>query len=103
MAEIIITSENFDSEVLNSPLPVLVDFWAAWCGPCRMLAPSVAKLSEEYEGKVRVGKVNVDEQMALAQEFGVSSIPTLILFDKGEIKKQSIGLISYEELEALVK
>lgn len=103
MAEIIITSENFDSEVLNSPLPVLVDFWAAWCGPCRMLAPSVEKLSEEYEGKVKVGKVNVDEQMALAQEFGVSSIPTLILFDKGEIKKQSIGLISYEELESFIK
>lgn len=103
MAEIIITSENFDSEVLNSPLPVLVDFWAAWCGPCKMLAPSVEKLSEEYEGKVKVGKVNVDEQMALAQEFGVSSIPTLILFDKGEIKKQSIGLISYEELESFIK
>lgn len=103
MAEIKITKDNFDAEVLNSDIPVLVDFWASWCGPCKMLAPSVAKLAEEYEGRVKVGKVNVDEEAELSAEFGIMSIPTLIVFENGEIKKQSIGLCPYEELEAMVK
>ena len=103
MAEIKVTEKNFDEEVLNSPLPVLVDFWASWCGPCRMLAPSVAQLAESYEGKIKVGKVNVDEEPRLAAQFGIMSIPTLIVFANGEIKNQSIGLCSYEELEDLIK
>ena len=103
MAEIKVTEKNFDEEVLNSPLPVLVDFWASWCGPCRMLAPSVAQLAESYEGKIKVGKVNVDEEPRLAAQFGIMSIPTLIVFENGEIKNQSIGLCSYEELEDLIK
>lgn len=103
MAEIKITAQNFDDEVLNSTIPVLVDFWASWCGPCRMLAPSVAQLAENYEGKVKVGKVNVDEEPQLAARFGIMSIPTLIVFENGEIKNQSIGLCSYEELEDLIK
>ena len=103
MAEIKITAKNFDDEVLKSDKPVLVDFWASWCGPCKMLAPSVARLAEEYEGKVKVGKVNVDEEAELSVEFGIMSIPTLIVFENGEIKKQSIGLCSYEELEEMIK
>ena len=103
MAEIKITAQNFDDEVLNSTIPVLVDFWASWCGPCRMLAPSVAQLAESYEGKVKVGKVNVDEEPQLAARFGIMSIPTLIVFENGEIKNQSIGLCSYEELESMIK
>ena len=103
MAEIKITAQNFDDEVLNSTIPVLVDFWASWCGPCRMLAPSVAQLAESYEGKVKVGKVNVDEEPQLAAQFGIMSIPTLIVFENGEIKNQSIGLCSYEELESMIK
>lgn len=103
MAEIKITEANFTQEVLNSPVPVLVDFWATWCGPCRMLSSSVAKLAQEYEGKIKVGKVNVDEEAALTLEYGVMSIPTIIVFENGEIKNQSVGLCSYEELEAMVK
>ena len=103
MAEIKITAQNFDDEALNSTIPVLVDFWASWCGPCRMLAPSVAQLAENYEGKVKVGKVNVDEEPQLAARFGIMSIPTLIVFENGEIKNQSIGLCSYEELESMIK
>ena len=103
MAEIKITAQNFDDEVLNSTIPVLVDFWASWCGPCRMLAPSVAQLAENYEGKAKVGKVNVDEEPQLAAQFGIMSIPTLIVFENGEIKNQSIGLCSYEELESMIK
>lgn len=103
MSEIVITSANFDDEVMNSDKPVLVDFWATWCSPCRMLAPSVARLSQEYEGKVKVGKVNVDEEPELCMQFGISSIPTIIVFEDGEMKHQSVGLCPYEELEAMVK
>ena len=103
MAEIIITKENFENEVMESPVPVLVDFWAPWCGPCRMLAPAVEELAEEYEGKVKVGKINVDEQGALAMQFGVASIPTLILFKDGEIADTRIGFMPKEEIEEMLK
>ena len=100
MAEITITSENFHKEVLESELPVLVDFWAEWCGPCMMLAPTVAELAEEYEGKLKVGKINVDDEPSLAVQFGVSSIPTLMTFKNGEHIDTSVG---YKTKEQLVK
>ena len=80
MSELVITKDNFEKEVLNSDVPVLLDFWAAWCGPCRMLAPAVSEIAEEYSGKVKVGKVNVDEQIELAMKFNITSIPTVMVF-----------------------
>ena len=103
MAEITITKDNFEQEVLKSELPVLVDFWAVWCGPCQMLAPTIAELAEDYEGKVKVGKVNVDEQPELAMKFGISSIPTLILFKGGEVAAKTMGVQPKEAIEAMLK
>ena len=102
MAEIKITNENFEEEVLKSEIPVLVDFWAAWCGPCRMLAPAVAQIAEESDGKIKVGKVNVDEQPELAQRFGIMSIPTVLVFKDGKKVNQSIGLVPKDKLLALI-
>lgn len=93
MAEVILTKENFNEEVLNSDIPVLVDFWATWCGPCMMLSPVIAELAEELEGKVKVGKVNVDEQNELAMEYRVASIPTLLFFKNGKLDKTSVGFM----------
>ena len=90
MAVITITKENFESEVLHSAKPVLLDFWASWCGPCRMLSPVVDEVAEERTD-VKVGKVNVDEQPDLAAEFGVMSIPTLLLFENGKLVRQAVG------------
>lgn len=90
MAVITITKENFETEVLKSAQPVLLDFWAAWCGPCRMLSPIVDEVAEERTD-VKVGKVNVDEQPDLAAEFGVMSIPTLLLFENGKLVRQTVG------------
>ena len=103
MAEIVITKENFEAEVLQSQIPVLVDFWAEWCGPCRMLAPAVAELAEDYAGKVKVGKINVDEQQELAIRFGVMSIPTVMVFRDGKVTGTSVGLVPREKLEDLLK
>ena len=91
MAELVLTSENFENEVLHSDIPVLVDFWAEWCGPCRMLGPVVEQIAEEYDGRLKVGKINVDEQRELAMEYNIASIPTLLIFKNGEIAANSIG------------
>ena len=101
MAEIKITVDNFEQEVIQSEQTVLVDFWAAWCGPCRMLAPAVAQIAAECEGKIKVGKVNVDEQPELAQRFGIMSIPTVLVFKDGKKVNQSIGLVPKDKLLAL--
>ena len=101
MSEVIITKDNFEEEVLKSELPVLVDFWASWCGPCKMLSPIVSQIAEEQEGKVKVGKINVDEQQKLAAQFRVMSIPTLILFKGGEAVAQSVGVQPKEQIEAM--
>lgn len=100
--EITITKENFESEVLKSDIPVLVDFWATWCGPCKMIAPVVEEIAEEYEGKIKVGKVNIDEEMDLALENKVVSIPTLILFENGVAVKREVGFMTKEEIEEML-
>jgi len=94
-----ITTENFEFEVLKSKIPVLVDFWATWCGPCKMIAPIIDQLSEDFDGKAKVGKINVDEQNALAAQFNVMTIPTLIIFKNGEIVEKFVGSRSKSDLE----
>ncbi len=91
MKEATITAANFEEEVLKSDKPVLVDFWAPWCGPCRMLAPIVEEIAEEYADSVKVGKVNVDDEPALAAKFGISSIPALLVFRNGEVVNSAVG------------
>ena len=102
MAEVKITAANFESEVIGSDIPVLVDFWATWCGPCRMLGPVIAEIAEEQEGKIKVGKVNVDEEGALASKFGIMSIPTVLVFKDGEVAATSIGYKPKEDILALL-
>ena len=92
MSEINLTNQNFEEKVLKSEIPVLVDFFATWCGPCKMLAPVIAELAEKYEGKVKVGKVNVDEENELAMKYQISSIPTLVLFKEGKIINIKVGI-----------
>lgn len=102
MAELKITTDNFEQEVLKSDIPVVVDFWASWCGPCRMLAPIIAEIAEEQAGKIKVGKLNVDEEPQLAAKYRVMSIPMVALFKNGEVVETSIGYKPKEELiEAL--
>lgn len=88
-----LTDENFDTEINNSPLPVLVDFWAPWCGPCRMLAPILEKIAVRFDGKVKVAKVNVDESPGVAGRFGITSIPTLIFFKAGKEFDRTVGAL----------
>jgi len=102
MAEITITEQNFETEVLKADKPVMVDFWASWCGPCKMLAPTIAQIAEERAGQIVVGKVNVDEQPGLAQRFGIMSIPTVMVFKNGEVTGSSLGYVPKETLEALL-
>lgn len=103
MSEILITKENFENEVIKSDKPVLVDFWATWCAPCRMLAPTISELAEDYADKIKVGKINVDDEQELAMKYGIVSIPTVMLFENGEVKETLIGLRGKEEFEALIK
>lgn len=100
--EVTLDASNFDAEVLNSTLPVLVDFWAPWCGPCRMIAPSVEALASEHKGKLKVGKLNVDEAGDVAQKFGIVSIPTLIIFKGGKAVDKKIGAGGKADLEKFV-
>ena len=93
-----ITSENFKKEVLESEVPAIVDFWAAWCRPCMMLGPIIDEIAHEKEGEVKVGKVNVDEEGNLANQFHISSIPTVVLFKNGEVVSQVVGLLRKEDL-----
>ncbi len=95
-----LTQDNFAAEVLKATSPVLVDFWAEWCGPCKMIGPILDELAEEYSGRVKVGKVNIDDQQQLASEYGVRAIPTLLLFHEGQVADQMVGLRSKRDLKA---
>jgi thioredoxin 1 len=95
-----LTDENFEAEVVNSPVPVLVDFWAEWCMPCRMIAPAIEELAGEYKGKVKVGKVDTDSNRDISLKFGISAIPTVMVFKDGQIVKRFVGVQSKRDIAA---
>lgn len=101
MAEIVVTDQNFENEVIKSDIPVLLDFWADWCAPCRMLSPVVGGIAGEYEGRLKVGKVNVDDEPELAEKFGVSSIPMLVVIKDGKPVSAGVGYKPKEQVEKL--
>ena len=103
MAEIVLDESNFEQEVINSEIPVLVDFWAEWCGPCKMLGPVISSIAEKYDGKIKVGKVNVDEAMELAEEYFINSIPAVKFFKGGEVVDESVGFVPQPRLEAMIE
>lgn len=103
MTEIKITNENFEKEVLHAKEPVLIDFWATWCGPCRMISPAVAEIAQEYKGKVKVGKINIDEEPALAMQYNITAIPALVLFKGGKPAGQLVGFVPKAKIEELIK
>ncbi len=103
MSIITITNENFESDVLKADTPVLVDFWAEWCGPCKMIAPILEQVAEEYKGRLSLAKVDVEENQNLAMQYGVRSIPTLMLFKGGVVEAQHVGMLSKEQLSQLLE
>ena len=103
MAELILNEGNFDAEVIKSNSPVLVDFWAPWCGPCRMLGPVIEEIAMEFSGKIKVGKLNTDENLALATQYQITSIPTIIIFKSGKAAEKMIGFKSKNELKKIVE
>lgn len=100
MKEITVTAENFNSEVMESDIPVLLDFWATWCGPCMMMGPVIAEIAEAYAGKIKVGKINVDEEDSLAEKFRINAIPAIFLLKDGKTTASSVG---YKDKDALIK
>jgi thioredoxin 1 len=102
-AEVTVTNENFKTEVLDSDVPVLADFWAEWCVPCKMVGPILEQMAEEYNGKIKIAKINVDEEGELASNYNIVSIPTILLFHNGNVAKQQIGAVPKKVLEELVK
>ena len=98
-----ITMDNFEQEVLNSDIPVMIDFWATWCMPCKMLAPTIEELAEEANGAYKVGKIDVDKSPSLAAQFGVMSIPTVIVFKNGKAVDKTVGVVPRSQLEAMLK
>ena len=100
---IVLGDLNFDAEVLKSKVPVLVDFWATWCGPCRQIAPTIDALATDYAGRIKVGKVDVDKNNALARKYGITGIPAVFMFKDGQVVGQVIGINSRETYEALIK
>ena len=102
MKELVINKENFENEVVNSDKPVLLDFWAEWCGPCRMLSPVVSEIAEKYDGKIKVGKVNVDNEIELASAFQISSIPALSVVKDGRVVNSAVGFRNIEQIEAMI-
>ncbi len=96
------TDANFKAEVLESATPVVVDFWATWCGPCRMVAPVVEEIAKEYAGRVKVGKVDVDENSRVASDFGIMSIPTIMIFKNGKVMEQVVGALSKGQLKSMI-
>ena len=103
MSEVILTQNNFEEEVLKSDIPVLVDFWASWCGPCKMLAPTIAEIAKDYEGKVKVCKLNIDDDSSIAIKYGIASIPTVVLFKNGEVADKSVGFVPKAVIENMLK
>ena len=101
--EVTVTTSNFDSEVVQSAVPVVADFWAEWCGPCKMIAPVLRELATQYKDKIKIAKIDVDAQVELAQQFNIVSIPTILVFSKGKVVKQQVGAVPRQALEKMIK
>ena len=101
--EVTVTRSNFDAEVMKSSVPVVADFWAEWCGPCKMIAPVLKDLARDYKDKIKIAKIDVDAEGELAQQFNIVSIPTILVFSKGQVVKQQIGAVPRPALEKMIK